>query len=113
MPWRYRQDGGAFLLAVVMIFCGYIAIKKGFIDELPRLVISVTIIIGIVSIGLIRLYLVSVGETSLKHYSLARRYHRKHQKHFEKGNHKFAEHYRKLANKHRSRAWHLEETQGF
>ncbi len=113
MPWRYRQDGGALLLAVLMIADAYIVVKRGFLDEIPGLVILATIIFGAISIGLIRLYLVSVGETALKHYSLARRYHRKHQKHFEKSNHQLAEHYRKLANQHRNRAWHLEETQGF
>ncbi len=72
-----------------------------------------TLVLGIIVTGLIRLYLVSVGETALKHYSLARRYHRKYEKYFKKGDKKMAEYYRKAANKHRERAWYLEEKQGF
>ena len=113
MPFKYRQDTGWLFLVVIMIIDGYIAIKKGHIDNKPGLAIILTITIGAVATGLIRLYLVSVGETALKHYSLARRHHKRYERYFKKGDHKLADFYRKSANKHRERAWHLEEKQGF
>ncbi|MBM3199702.1 hypothetical protein FJZ53_02105 [Candidatus Woesearchaeota archaeon] len=113
MPLKHRQDYGWFLLIAIMIADAYVVIKKGFLDQHPKIIIALTLAVGLVAISLIRLYLVTVGETALKHYSLARRHHKKYERYFKKGDMKLAEYYRESANKHRERAWKLEEEQGF
>jgi len=113
MPFKHRQTLGWVLLVMIMGITAYVIIKKGYISEIPTYMIFLTLAIGILSIAGIRFYLVTVGETALKHYSLARRYHKKYEKFFKKGDLKLAEKHRKAANKHRERAWKLEEKQGF